>query len=71
MTCLFKFYTTKSQQHSFQETVIAGFQPNNIENKTAIFQYFNISRKQENKPDGMIERKQSFNRESKLSLWND
>ena len=42
MTCLFKFYTTKSQQHSFQETVIAGFQPNNIENKTAIFQYFNI-----------------------------
>ncbi len=47
MTCLFKFYTTKSQQHSFQETVIAGFQPNNIENKTAIFQYFNISRKQD------------------------
>ena len=47
MTCLFKFYTTKSQQHSFQESVIACFQPKNIENKTAIFQYFNISRKQD------------------------
>ena len=39
----------QSPQHSFQETVIAGFQPNNIENKTAIFQYFNISRKQDSK----------------------
>ena len=29
--------------------MIAGFQPNNIENKTAIFQYFNISRKQDSK----------------------
>ena len=37
----------QSPQHSFQETVIAGFQPNNIENKTAIFQYFNLSRKQD------------------------
>lgn len=46
MTCLFKFYTTKSQQHSFQETVIAGFQPNNIENKTAIFQSFKKARHQ-------------------------
>lgn len=44
MTCLFKFYTTKSQQHSFQETVIAGFQPNNIENKIAIFQESNKTR---------------------------
>lgn len=31
------------------------------------FQDCNLSRKQERKPDGMIERKQSFNRESKLS----
>ena len=44
MTYLFKFYTTRSQQHSFQETVIAGFQPNNIENKIAIFQESNKTR---------------------------
>lgn len=31
------------------------------------FQVCNISRKQESKPDGMIERKQACNRESKLS----
>lgn len=44
MTYLFKFYTTRSQQHSFQETVITGFQPNNIENKIAIFQESNKTR---------------------------
>ena len=31
------------------------------------FQDCNLSRKQESKPDGMIERKQPFNRENKLS----
>ena len=33
------------------------------------FQDCNLSRKQESKPDGMIERKQSFNRERKLSVF--
>ena len=38
-----------------------------FENLKARFQDCNLSRKQESKPDGMIERKQLFNRESKLS----
>lgn len=40
---------------------------NGFENLKTKFQDCNLSRKQESKPDGMIERKQSFNRESKLS----
>ncbi|MFS2967224.1 hypothetical protein AAH046_21055 [Phocaeicola dorei] len=40
---------------------------NGFENLKTRFQDCNLSRKQESKPDGMIERKQSFNRESKLS----
>lgn len=40
---------------------------NGFENLKTRFQNCNLSRKQESKPDGMIERKQSFNRESKLS----
>ena len=38
-----------------------------FENLKARFQDCNLSRKQENKLDGMIERKRSFNRESKRS----
>ena len=38
-----------------------------FENLKTRFQDCNLSRKQESKPDGMIERKLSFNRESKLS----
>ena len=38
-----------------------------FENLKTRFQDCNLSRKQENKQDGMIERKRSFNRESKLS----
>ena len=38
-----------------------------FENLKTRFQDCNISRKQENKPDGMNERKQSFNRERKQS----
>ena len=44
-----------------------GWKESGFENLKTRFQDCNISRKQENKPDGMIERKQSFNRESKLS----
>ena len=38
-----------------------------FENLKARFQDCNLSRKQERKTDGMIERKQAYNRESKLS----
>ena len=38
-----------------------------FENLKARFQDCNLSGKQENKPDGMIERKQPFNRERKQS----
>ena len=55
-----------------------GRKESGFENLKTRFQDCNLSRKQESKPDGMIERKQSFNREkptvckeSKLSLWNE
>lgn len=49
----------------------SGRKESGFENLKTRFQDCIISRKQENKPDGMIERKQSFNWESKLALWND
>lgn len=45
----------------------SGRKESGFENLKTRFQDCNLSRKQENKPDGMIERKQLFNRESKLS----
>ena len=45
----------------------SGRKENGFENLKTRFQDCNLSRKQESKPDGMIESKQSFNRESKLS----
>ncbi|MEI3919692.1 hypothetical protein [Bacteroides hominis] len=45
----------------------SGRKESGFENLKTRFQDGNLSRKQESKPDGMIERKQSFNRESKLS----
>ena len=45
----------------------SGQKESGFENLKTRFQDCNLSRKQESKPDGMIERKQSFNRESKLS----
>ena len=44
-----------------------GRKESGFENLKTRFQDCNLSRKQESKPDGMIESKQSFNRESKLS----
>ena len=44
-----------------------GRKESGFENLKTRFQDCNLSRKQESKPDGMIERKQSFNRESQLS----
>lgn len=48
-------------------TVKSGRKESGFENLKTRFQDCNLSRKQENKRDGMIERKQSFNRERKLS----
>ena len=45
----------------------SGRKESGFENLKTRFQDCNLSRKQESKPDGMIERKLSFNRESKLS----
>lgn len=45
----------------------SGRKESGFENLKTRFQDCNLSRKQESKPDGMIEKKQSFNRESKLS----
>ena len=45
----------------------SGRKESGFENLKTRFQDCNLSRKQESKPDGMIESKQSFNRESKLS----
>ena len=45
----------------------SGRKESGFENLKTRFQDCNLSRKQENKRDGMIERKQPFNRESKLS----
>ena len=45
----------------------SGRKESGFENLKTRFQDCNLSRKQESKPDGMIERKRSFNRESKLS----
>lgn len=47
----------------------SGRKESGFENLKTRFQDCNLSRKQENKPDGMIERKQSFNRERKLSVF--
>lgn len=56
----------------------SGWEEISFENLKTRFQDCNLSRKQESKPDGMIERKQACNRESKtvckenkLSLWNE
>ena len=46
----------------------SGRKESGFENLKTRFQDCNLSRKQESKPDGMIERKQSFNRESRLSV---
>ena len=45
----------------------SGRKESGFENLKTRFQDCNLLRKQESKPDGMIERKQSFNRERKLS----
>ena len=44
----------------------SGRKESGFENLKTRFQDCNISRKQENKPDGMIESKLSFKRENKL-----
>ena len=51
----------------WKDTAKCGRKESGFENLKTRFQDCNLSRKQESKPDGMIERKQLFNRESKLS----
>ena len=46
----------------------SGRKESGFENLKTRFQDCNLSRKQENKLDGMIERKRSFNQENKLSV---
>ena len=47
----------------------SGRKESGFENLKTRFQDCNLSRKQESKTDGMIESKQSFNRERKLSVF--
>jgi len=47
----------------------SGCKESGFENLKTRLQDCNLSRKQENKRDGMIERKQSFNRERKQSVF--
>lgn len=47
----------------------SGRKESGFENLKTRFQDCNLSRKQENKRDGMIERKQPFNRERKQSVF--
>lgn len=42
----------------------SGRKESGFENLKTRFQDYNLSRKQESKPDGMIERKQAFNRKA-------
>ena len=48
-------------------TAKCGRKESGFENLKTRFQDCNLSREQENKPDGMIEKKQPFNRERKRS----
>ena len=60
-------FKKESKMDGWKYVSASGRKESGFENLKTRFQDCNISRKQENKPDGMIERKQSFNRENKLS----
>lgn len=64
-------FKKESNMDGWKYVSASGRKESGFENLKTRFQDCNLSRKQENKPDGMIERKLSFNRESKLSLWNE
>ena len=60
-------FKKESNMDGWKYVTESGRKESGFENLKTRFQDSNLSRKQESKPDGMIERKQSFNRESKLS----
>lgn len=60
-------FKKESNLYGWKYVSASGRKESSFENLKTRFQDSNLSRKQESKPDGMIESKQSFNRESKLS----
>ena len=60
-------FKKESNMDRWKYVTKSGRKESGFENLKTRFQDCNLSRKQESKPDGMIERKRSFNRESKLS----
>ena len=60
-------FKIESNMDRWKYVSASGRKESGFENLKTRFQDCNLSRKQENKRDGMIERKQPFNRESKLS----
>ena len=60
-------FKKESNMDRWKYVSASGRKESGFENLKTRFQDCNLSRMQERKPDGMIERKQSFNRESKLS----
>ena len=60
-------FQKESNMDGWKYVTESGRKESGFENLKTRFQDCNLSRKQESKPDGMIERKQSFNRENKLS----
>lgn len=60
-------FKKESNMDGWKYVTESGRKESGFENLKTRFQDCNLSRKQESKPDGMIESKQSFNQESKLS----
>ena len=60
-------FQKESNMDGWKYVSASGRKESGFENLKTRFQDCNLSRKQESKTDGMIERKLSFNRESKLS----
>ena len=60
-------FKKESNMDRWKYVSASGRKESGFENLKTRFQDCNLSRMQERKPDGMIERKHSFNRESKLS----
>ena len=60
-------FKKESNMDRWKYAVKSGRKESGFENLKTRFQDCNLSRKQENKRDGMIERKQSFNRKRKQS----
>ena len=62
-------FKKESNMDGWKYVTESGRKESGFENLKTRFQDCNLSRKQESKTDGMIESKQSFNRERKLSVF--